>query len=164
VALAVSGTFGSLARIITFIQLYQHSRHTTHAPTQKYIRRILWLVPVHTACSWFALWMEAYALYSELLRTCYVVPLLLHTLLCLLSVGCNDFLSDGCGEWMDVWGVVSLQQTNQMCALYSFVLLLTKYVGGSVGVAHVFAGYKKPLSLWPLYPSLLSLFVPLSSL
>ncbi len=72
-ALSISGTFGFLACLITFIQLYQHSRYATHTPTQKHIRRILWLVPVQCVCSWVGLLMEGYALYTELFRNCYAV-------------------------------------------------------------------------------------------
>lgn len=61
--------------MITFpVSLYLIIQHLTHwymPNVQKYVVRIIWMVPIYSVESWFSLRFREFALYIETIRECY---------------------------------------------------------------------------------------------
>nr|XP_013806425.1 PREDICTED: transmembrane protein 184A-like [Apteryx mantelli mantelli] len=74
VAQVVSGLFVWSALIITFHQIYMHLRNYTVPKEQRYIIRILFIVPVYAFDSWLSLLLlgsHQYYVYFDSVRDCY---------------------------------------------------------------------------------------------
>ncbi|XP_038675894.1 transmembrane protein 184A [Scyliorhinus canicula] len=73
-AQAISGIFVWAALIVTFHQIYQHLRHYSSPNEQRYILRILFIVPIYAFDSWLSLLLisnEQYYVYFDSVRDCY---------------------------------------------------------------------------------------------
>ncbi|XP_059717396.1 transmembrane protein 184A isoform X1 [Haemorhous mexicanus] len=76
-AQVISGIFVWTALIITFHQIYTHLRNYTIPKEQRYIIRILFIVPVYAFDSWLSLLLlgsHQYYVYFDSVRDCYEVP------------------------------------------------------------------------------------------
>ncbi|XP_041062264.1 transmembrane protein 184A isoform X2 [Carcharodon carcharias] len=73
-AQAISGIFVWAALIVTFHQIYQHLRHYSSPNEQRYILRILFIVPIYAFDSWLSLLLisnNQYYVYFDSVRDCY---------------------------------------------------------------------------------------------
>ncbi|NXU51004.1 T184A protein, partial [Turnix velox] len=73
-AQAISGIFVWSALLLTFHQIYTHLRNYTIPKEQRYIIRILFIVPVYAFDSWLSLLLlgsHQYYVYFDSLRDCY---------------------------------------------------------------------------------------------
>ncbi|XP_060696769.1 transmembrane protein 184A [Hemiscyllium ocellatum] len=73
-AQAISGIFVWAALIVTFHQIYQHLRHYSSPNEQRYILRILFIVPIYAFDSWLSLLLisnDQYYVYFDSVRDCY---------------------------------------------------------------------------------------------
>uniref|UniRef100_UPI00398F7DDC transmembrane protein 184A n=1 Tax=Pristiophorus japonicus TaxID=55135 RepID=UPI00398F7DDC len=73
-AQAISGIFVWAALIVTFHQIYQHLRHYSTPNEQRYILRILFIVPIYSFDSWLSLLFisnDQYYVYFDSMRDCY---------------------------------------------------------------------------------------------
>ncbi|EDV19140.1 Transmembrane protein 184B [Trichoplax sp. H2] len=72
-AQAISGVFAWLGMVITIYQIYQHLRYYSKPAQQRWIVRILFIVPIYGLCSWISLLLIAgdYYIYFESIRGCY---------------------------------------------------------------------------------------------
>ncbi|EDQ85547.1 uncharacterized protein MONBRDRAFT_11867 [Monosiga brevicollis MX1] len=67
----VCGVFALLSLIITCHQIYQHLFHWTKPIYQKWIVRILFMVPVYAFASWLSLKFYDDSVYFDTVRNCY---------------------------------------------------------------------------------------------
>ena len=73
-AQGVAGVFVWLALIITCHQIYQHLRWYAHPAEQRWIVRILFIVPIYAFDSWLSLMLfnnENVYIYLDTIRDCY---------------------------------------------------------------------------------------------
>ena len=63
--------FVCLAVPLTLWDVAMHFTHWNAPELQRYVVRILWMVPVYSVNAWFALRYEACSLYLDTLRECY---------------------------------------------------------------------------------------------
>ncbi|XP_051633207.1 transmembrane protein 184A isoform X1 [Manacus candei] len=73
-AQAISGIFVWSALIVTFHQIYTHLRNYTMPKEQRYIIRILFIVPIYAFDSWLSLLLlgsHQYYVYFDSVRDCY---------------------------------------------------------------------------------------------
>ncbi|XP_067859043.1 transmembrane protein 184A [Heptranchias perlo] len=73
-AQAISGIFVWAALIVTFHQIYQHLRSYSMPNEQRYILRILFIVPIYSFDSWLSLLFisnDQYYVYFDSVRDCY---------------------------------------------------------------------------------------------
>ncbi|CAG0913298.1 unnamed protein product [Notodromas monacha] len=73
-AQVIAGLFTWAALIITCHQIYQYLRFYTHPPEQRWIVRILFIVPIYAFDSWLSLLFfrnEEYYVYFDTVRDCY---------------------------------------------------------------------------------------------
>ncbi|XP_019368484.1 PREDICTED: transmembrane protein 184A isoform X2 [Gavialis gangeticus] len=73
-AQVISGLFVWLALILTFHQIYTHLRNYTMPNEQRYIIRILFIVPIYAFDSWLSLLLigsHQYYVYFDSVRDCY---------------------------------------------------------------------------------------------
>ncbi|KPP74860.1 transmembrane protein 184A-like [Scleropages formosus] len=73
-AKALSGIFAWSAALITCFQIYMHLRSYTVPNEQRYIIRILFIVPIYACDSWFSLLLisnDQYYVYFDSIRDCY---------------------------------------------------------------------------------------------
>lgn len=84
-AKAVSGVCTFLALFITGHQIYSHLRFYTNSDQQRYIVRILFIVPIYAFDSWLSLlfFKESYYIYFNSVRDCYEA-FVIYNFLCLL--------------------------------------------------------------------------------
>ncbi|EFA83883.1 transmembrane protein 184C [Heterostelium album PN500] len=68
---AVAGTCSLLATFLSFYLIYKHLRNYTCGDLQKYIIRILIMVPVYAVDSWLSLRFVDLSLYFDLIRDVY---------------------------------------------------------------------------------------------
>jgi hypothetical protein len=67
----VASIFSSLACLLSAHQIYQHRHHWTHPASQRYIERILLLVPVYACSACLGLVFLDASSYFDFLRTAY---------------------------------------------------------------------------------------------
>lgn len=65
------GIFVLMALPITFWEMTQHLVHYTKPHLQKYIIRILWMVPIYALNAWLALTSPSIGIYLDTCRECY---------------------------------------------------------------------------------------------
>jgi len=84
-AKAVSGLCTFLALFTTGHQIYTHLRFYTNSDQQRYIIRILFIVPIYAFDSWLSLlfFKESYYIYFNSIRDCYEA-FVIYNFLCLL--------------------------------------------------------------------------------
>lgn len=73
-AQAISGICVWAALIVTFHQIYMHLRHYSRPNEQRYILRILFIVPIYSFDSWLSLLFisnDQYYVYFDSVRDCY---------------------------------------------------------------------------------------------
>lgn len=73
-AKAIAGVFAFLSIVITCIQIYQHLRYYTCPSQQRWIVRILFIVPIYSFDSWLSLIFFSnnnYYVYFNTVRDCY---------------------------------------------------------------------------------------------
>ncbi|XP_065826408.1 transmembrane protein 184B-like [Oscarella lobularis] len=70
-ARAISGVFTVLALLATTRQLYMHWRFYTEPKEQKWILRILFIVPIYSFASWLSLVFYQNYIYFDTVRDCY---------------------------------------------------------------------------------------------
>uniref|UniRef100_A0A8D0G8J3 Transmembrane protein 184A n=1 Tax=Sphenodon punctatus TaxID=8508 RepID=A0A8D0G8J3_SPHPU len=73
-ARVISGIFVWTALILTFLQIYTHLRNYTVPNEQRYIIRILFIVPIYAFDSWLSLLLigsHQYYVYFDSVRDCY---------------------------------------------------------------------------------------------
>lgn len=83
-----SAGFVLLTFPISFRLAYQHLTHWSQPNIQKYVVRIVWMIPVYSIESWIALRFQTIALYVETARECYeayVIYCFFHFLLSLFG-------------------------------------------------------------------------------
>lgn len=67
----IAGIFALIAIFFSMFEVYQHLLYYTKPYLQKYIVRILWMVPIYALNSWFAMFFPAISIYMDTLRECY---------------------------------------------------------------------------------------------
>ncbi|XP_033218476.1 transmembrane protein 184C-like [Belonocnema kinseyi] len=67
----VGGAFVLLALPIAFYEIIQHMIYFTQPKLQKYIIRILWMVPIYAVNAWLGLVYPESTIYVDSLRECY---------------------------------------------------------------------------------------------
>ncbi|XP_031559040.1 transmembrane protein 184B-like [Actinia tenebrosa] len=72
-ARGISGLFVMLALLITCHQIYQHLSYYTNPSEQRWIVRILFIVPIYAFDSWLSLMFfeQSYYVYFDSIRDCY---------------------------------------------------------------------------------------------
>ncbi|KDD74960.1 organic solute transporter Ostalpha, partial [Helicosporidium sp. ATCC 50920] len=87
-ARAVAGSCASLACVISIIQILQHLRYYSEPVFQRYIVRLIFLVPVYSMCSFASLLAPDAAVYISTIRDCYEAWVIYNFMsLCLAYVG-----------------------------------------------------------------------------
>mmetsp|Transcript_42510 Transcript_42510/g.68947 ORF Transcript_42510/g.68947 Transcript_42510/m.68947 type:complete len:389 (+) Transcript_42510:172-1338(+) len=71
IAWAIAGVFTFLSIIISFDLIFRHLRNYTKKPIQRYIVRILLMVPIYAMDSWLSLRFYQHAVYFDLAKNCY---------------------------------------------------------------------------------------------
>lgn len=70
---------------ISLWTILQHLIYYTQPELQKYIIRILWMVPIYSFDSWFAIFKPSYAIYFDTVRQCYEAYVIYNFLIYLLN-------------------------------------------------------------------------------
>lgn len=70
-AWAVGGVFTLLSVVMTCHQIYMHLKSWTNPHQQKWIVRILFMVPIYSIASWLSLHYYREAIYFDTIRNCY---------------------------------------------------------------------------------------------
>jgi hypothetical protein len=70
-AWAVAGFFAVMSILLTIHQIYQHLNHYSKPSQQKWIVRILFMVPLYSFCSWLGLRFFRVSIYFDTVRDCY---------------------------------------------------------------------------------------------
>ncbi|XP_012280081.1 transmembrane protein 184C [Orussus abietinus] len=81
----VGGAFVLLALPIAFYEIIQHMIHYTQPGLQKYIIRILWMVPIYAVNAWLGLVYPAGSIYVDSLRECYEAYVIYNFMMYLLA-------------------------------------------------------------------------------
>lgn len=71
VGVLISFIFVAAGLPLSLWQIAMHLRHYTQPSVQKYIVRILWMVPIYAVDSWLALCYPSSAIYFNTMRSCY---------------------------------------------------------------------------------------------
>lgn len=67
----VAGLFSLTAIILSLYEMCKHMQHYNKPYLQKYIVRILWMVPIYALNSWLAMYFHRTSIYMDTLRECY---------------------------------------------------------------------------------------------
>lgn len=67
----IAGIFALVAIFFSLFEVYQHLLYYNKPYLQKYIVRILWMVPIYALNSWFAMFFPSISIYMDTLRECY---------------------------------------------------------------------------------------------
>ncbi|XP_057311228.1 transmembrane protein 184B-like [Hydractinia symbiolongicarpus] len=86
-ALVLSGLFSWVAIFISGHQIACHARHYTNPDQQRYILRILLIVPIYALDSWMSLLTPKHYIYFDTIRDCYEA-FVIYNFLCL----CYEYL------------------------------------------------------------------------
>lgn len=81
----VGGAFVLLALPIAFYEIVQHMIHYTQPRLQKYIIRILWMVPIYAVNAWLGLVYPEGSIYVDSLRECYEAYVIYNFMMYLLA-------------------------------------------------------------------------------
>ncbi|KAL3878359.1 hypothetical protein ACJMK2_030720 [Sinanodonta woodiana] len=84
-AFFIGGIFTLLAVPISLWEIIQHLIHYTQPHLQRYIIRILWMVPIYAMNAWLALRFPDAAIYLDTLRECYEAYVIYNFMAYLLS-------------------------------------------------------------------------------
>ncbi|XP_042913469.1 transmembrane protein 184C [Parasteatoda tepidariorum] len=80
-----SGVFVMMALPITFWEITQHLVHYNKPYLQRYIIRILWMVPIYALNAWLALAFPKTGIYLDVLRECYEAYVIYNFMIFLLN-------------------------------------------------------------------------------
>lgn len=69
--LIISATFGAISLLVAFFLIWRHASHYLKPYEQKYIIRILIMIPIYAVVSFFSYVYYKHAIYYEVLRDCY---------------------------------------------------------------------------------------------
>jgi len=87
-AAALAGICAMTAAVLAIVHIVQHLRHYTEPMFQRYIIRIIFMVPVYAVCSFASLLAEDAAIYIATIRDCYEAWIIYNFMsLCLEYVG-----------------------------------------------------------------------------
>jgi len=67
----ISGIFVAMACFFSFALIYMHLKHWTNPEQQKYIVRLILMVPIYSIDSWLSLRWINFAIYFDIARDCY---------------------------------------------------------------------------------------------
>ncbi|XP_051160614.1 transmembrane protein 184C [Leptopilina boulardi] len=81
----VGGAFVLLALPIAFYEIIQHMIYFTQPNLQKYIIRILWMVPIYAVNAWLGLMFPEGCMYVDSLRECYEAYVIYNFMMYLLA-------------------------------------------------------------------------------
>lgn len=81
----VGGAFVLLALPIAFYEIVQHMIYYTQPRLQKYIIRILWMVPIYAVNAWLGLLYPEGSIYVDSLRECYEAYVIYNFMMYLLA-------------------------------------------------------------------------------
>ncbi|KZS09946.1 transmembrane protein 184C [Daphnia magna] len=81
----IGGLFTLLAVPISLWDITQHLVHYNKPHMQKYIIRILWMVPIYALNAWVGLSFPAYAIYLDTCRECYEAYVIYNFMMFLLT-------------------------------------------------------------------------------
>jgi hypothetical protein len=81
-----SGGFVLLTFPISIRLIVKHLTHWNAPNIQKYVVRIIWMIPIYSIESWLALRFRAFALYIETLRECYEAYVIFNFLYFLIAL------------------------------------------------------------------------------
>lgn len=84
-AFVIGGVFVFLAVPISLWEIIQHLVHYTKPHLQRYIIRIIWMVPIYALNAWFALRFPDAAIYLDTIRECYEAYVIYNFMAYLLS-------------------------------------------------------------------------------
>ncbi|KAH0948732.1 hypothetical protein HN011_010179 [Eciton burchellii] len=84
-AVLVGGAFVLLALPIAFYEIIQHMIYYTQPRLQKYIIRILWMVPIYAVNAWLGLVYPEGSIYVDSLRECYEAYVIYNFMMYLLA-------------------------------------------------------------------------------
>lgn len=71
ISLWAAGLFVFLAVPISLFGIVLHLNNYTDAVAQRYVIRIMWMVPIYSLTSWLALTFYGMAIYLDVVRECY---------------------------------------------------------------------------------------------
>ena len=87
-AAVVAGVCALTSAVLAIVQIVQHLRHYTEPMFQRYIIRIIFMVPVYSVCSFASLLAEDASIYIATARDCYEAWIIYNFMsLCLEYVG-----------------------------------------------------------------------------
>lgn len=81
----VGGLFSLMALPISLWDITQHLVHYTKPYLQKYIIRILWMVPIYSLNAWLGLYYPEYGVYMDSCRECYEAYVIYNFMMFLLT-------------------------------------------------------------------------------
>nr|XP_046908871.1 transmembrane protein 184C-like [Dermatophagoides farinae] len=67
----VAGLFALTAIFLSLFEIFKHMQYYNKPYLQKYIVRILWMVPIYALNSWLAMFFPQTSIYMDTLRECY---------------------------------------------------------------------------------------------
>uniref|UniRef100_A0A6B2L8Y6 Transmembrane protein 184C n=1 Tax=Arcella intermedia TaxID=1963864 RepID=A0A6B2L8Y6_9EUKA len=69
--LVIAGVFAMMAIVVSFLHIFNHLRNWTLPEQQRYIIRIILMVPIYSIDSWLSLRFHEHSLYFDIVRDCY---------------------------------------------------------------------------------------------
>ncbi|OTF75941.1 proteasome subunit beta type-3-like protein [Euroglyphus maynei] len=67
----IAGLFALTAIFLSLFEIFKHMQYYNKPYLQKYIVRILWMVPIYALNSWLAMFFPRTSIYMDTLRECY---------------------------------------------------------------------------------------------
>ena len=144
IAVLIGGVFAILACILSAIQIRAHHAHWTHPPSQKQVVRILYMVPIYAISAWGSLTFLNLSSYIDFVRGVYEA-FVIYTSVKAARTHCG-----GRFQAHRQWSVSTRAHWFAFVLCFvarSFMILLTKYLGGHDGVVEWMKF--KPPQHWP---------------
>ena len=116
----IAGIFVLLSVAITLRQIYQHLKHYYCPSQQKWIVRILFMVPIYALSSWLSLKFHNHAIYFDTIRNVYE-GIKFVTSISFYVAGFLYFL-------------------HQAFVIYNFLALCYEYLGGEASIMNALLG------------------------
>ncbi|KAG7672462.1 hypothetical protein KSW81_001426 [Nannochloris sp. 'desiccata'] len=124
----LAGVCAVIAFAMAIGQIVQHLRHYTEPMFQRYIVRIIFMVPVYAACSFASLLAEDAAIYITTIRDCYEAWIIYNFMsLCLAYVGGPGNYAEG--DWSVTGSYLWITIIYNITYTFALYALLLFYMG-----------------------------------
>jgi len=110
----VGGLFSLMALPISLWDITQHLVHYTKPYLQKYIIRILWMVPIYSLNAWLGLSYPEYGVYMDSCRECYEAYVIYNFMMFLLTYLSHEV---GLGEGEVMSSSTHIKHIFPLCCL-----------------------------------------------